>query len=25
VVFSIREPGNFMKVLTGQGVFTTIN
>ena len=25
VVFSIREPGNFMKVLTGEGVFTTIN
>ena len=25
VVFSIRERGNFMKVLQGQGVFTTIN
>ena len=25
LVFSIREPGNFMKVLTGEGVFTTIN
>ena len=25
VVFSIREPGNFMKVLTGEGVLTTIN
>ena len=25
VVFSIREPGNFLKVLTGEGVFTTIN
>ena len=25
VVFSIREPGNFMKVLTGEGVFTTSN
>ena len=25
VVFSIRERGNFMKVLKGQGVFTTIN
>jgi uridylate kinase len=25
VVFSIREPGNFMRVLTGEGVFTTIN
>ena len=24
VVFSIRERGNFMKVLKGQGVFTTI-
>jgi uridylate kinase len=24
VVFSIREPGNFLKVLTGEGVFTTI-
>ncbi len=24
VVFSIRERGNFMKVLQGQGVFTTI-
>ena len=25
LVFSIREPGTFMKVLTGEGVFTTIN
>ena len=24
VVFSIREPGNFLKVLTGEGVYTTI-
>jgi len=24
VVFSIRERGNFLKVLKGQGVFTTI-
>jgi len=25
VVFSIRERGNFLKVLTGEGVYTTIN